>query len=65
MRAQPKDDQALKDEQITKLQQKVGELVLDVDILREACDGPPHGPDDVRRVSGRCRTSPSVGSVSR
>src|SRR5215468_7053311 len=36
LRARPKDEDALKDEQIKKLKQKVGELVLEVDILREA-----------------------------
>jgi transposase-like protein len=35
LRARPKDDEALKDEQIKKLKQKVGELVLDIDILKE------------------------------
>jgi hypothetical protein len=32
----PKDDEALKDEQVKKLKQKIDELVLDNDILREA-----------------------------
>jgi len=32
----PKDDEALKEEQLKKLKQKIGELVLDNDILREA-----------------------------
>jgi CHAD domain-containing protein len=32
----PKDEDALKDEQIKKLKQKVGELVRDLDILKEA-----------------------------
>jgi hypothetical protein len=41
LRARPKDDKALKDEQIKTLKQKVGEPVLDVDILREAAKGPP------------------------
>ena len=36
LRARPKDEEALKDEQIRKLKQKVGELVLDNDTLREA-----------------------------
>ena len=36
LRARPKDEEALKDEQIKKLKQKIGELVLDNDILREA-----------------------------
>ena len=36
LRARPKDDEALKDEQIKKLKQKIGELVIDIDILKEA-----------------------------
>jgi hypothetical protein len=35
LRARPKDDEALKDKQVRKLKQKVGELVLDIDILKE------------------------------
>jgi hypothetical protein len=41
LRARPKDEEALKDEQIKKLKQKVGELVLDMDILKEAQRGRP------------------------
>ena len=44
LRARPKDEDALKDEQIKKLKQKVGELVLDLDILREAAKGRPTDP---------------------
>jgi transposase-like protein len=36
LRTRPKDDEALKEEQVKKLKQKIGELVLDNDILREA-----------------------------
>jgi hypothetical protein len=36
LRSRPKDEEALKEEQIKKLKQKIGELVLDNDILREA-----------------------------
>lgn len=36
LRTRPKDDDAVKDEQIKKLKQKIGDLVLDNDILREA-----------------------------
>ena len=36
LRTRPKDDEALKEEQIKKLKQKIGDLVLDNDILREA-----------------------------
>ena len=44
LRARPKDEEAAKDEQIAKLQRKVGELVLDIDILKEANKGRPFGP---------------------
>jgi transposase-like protein len=36
LRSRPKDEEAVKDEQIKKLKQKIGELVVDNDILREA-----------------------------
>ena len=36
LRSRPKDEEALKDEQVKKLKQKIGDLVLDTDILREA-----------------------------
>ncbi len=36
LRARPRDEEALKDEQIKKLKQKLGEMVLDIDIMREA-----------------------------
>lgn len=35
LRTRPKDEDAVKDEQIKKLKQKIGVLVLDNDILRE------------------------------
>ena len=41
LRSRPKDDEALKDEQIKRLKQKVGELVLDIDVLKEAQKGRP------------------------
>lgn len=44
LRSRPRDDEALKDEQIRRLKQKVGELVLDVDILKEATSGRPFAP---------------------
>ena len=43
LRARPKDEEAAKDEQIAKLQRKLGELVLDIDILKEANKGRPFG----------------------
>jgi transposase-like protein len=36
LRTRPRDEEALKDEQIKKLKQKIGDLVLDNDILRKA-----------------------------
>jgi len=36
LRRRPKDAAALKDEQIKKLKQKIGELVVENDVLREA-----------------------------
>lgn len=41
LRARPQDEEALKNEQIKKLKQKVGELVLDMDILKQAQKGRP------------------------
>lgn len=36
LRSRPRDEEALKEEQIKKLKQKIGNLVLDNEILREA-----------------------------
>jgi transposase-like protein len=44
LRARPKDEDALKDEQIKMPKQKVGEFVLDLDILREATNGRSFAP---------------------
>jgi transposase-like protein len=44
LRARPKDEEALKDEQIKRLKQKIGELVLDLDILKEATKDRPFPP---------------------
>jgi len=44
LRARPKDEEAAKDERIERPPRKVGELVLDVDILQEPNKGRPFGP---------------------
>ena len=44
LRARPKDEEALKDEQIKRLKQKIGDLVLDIDILKEASKDRPFPP---------------------
>ena len=46
LRSRPRDEEAAKDEEIKKLKQKVGELVLDNDILREAAK--PYRPTEGR-----------------
>jgi len=40
-RARPKDEEGLQEEQIKKLKQKVGELVLDLGVMKEAMKGRP------------------------
>jgi transposase-like protein len=41
LRSRPLDDEALKDLEIKRLQRKVGELVMDIDILKEASKANP------------------------
>ena len=43
LRSRRRDEDAQKDEQIRRLKQKVGELVLDLDILKEATKDRPFG----------------------
>jgi transposase-like protein len=38
LRTKPRDEEALKDEEIKRLKQKVGELVMDTDILKAAIE---------------------------
>ena len=44
LRSRPKDEEALQEEQIKKLKQKIGDLVTDMDILREAAKRHPPTP---------------------
>jgi hypothetical protein len=44
IRTRPKDEEALKEEQIKKLKQKIGDLVMDIDILKEAAKRHPPMP---------------------
>ena len=41
LKARPKDDLAERDDHVKKLQRKVGELVIDIDILKEGMKGHP------------------------
>ena len=45
LRSRPKDEDALKDEQIKKLERKVGQLVMDMEILQEASKLRPFAPE--------------------
>lgn len=47
LRSRPRDEDALKDEEIKRLKQKVGELVLDLDILKTANRLRPTDPTTV------------------
>ena len=40
LRARPKEEEALREEEINRLKRKVGELTMDLDILREAAKRP-------------------------
>ena len=44
LRARPKDDEALREEMVNRLKRKVGELTMDLDILREAARLRPMTP---------------------
>lgn len=45
LHSRPKDEDALKDEQIKKLERKVGQLVMDMEILHEASKLRPFAPE--------------------
>jgi transposase-like protein len=44
LRARPKEEEALREEEINRLKRKVGELTMDLDILREAARQRPTTP---------------------
>ena len=44
MRARPKDEEALREEEVNRLKRKVGELTIDLDILRVAAKQRPTTP---------------------
>jgi transposase-like protein len=44
LRARPKDEEALREEESNRLKRKVGELTMDLDILREAAKQRPTTP---------------------
>lgn len=44
LRARPKEDEALREEEVNRLKRKVGELTIDLDIMREAAKLRPTTP---------------------
>jgi len=44
LRARPKEDEALREEEVNRLKRKVGDLTMDQDILREAAKVRPTTP---------------------
>jgi transposase-like protein len=65
LRARPKEDEALREEMVNRLKRKVGELTMDLDILREAARlrrrGRPTSDDDVaRRIDTQSVSSSEV-----
>jgi len=57
LRSRPRDEEALKDEQIKKLERKVGQLVMDMEILQEANKLRPFAPE-TSDEGGRCCLQP-------
>ena len=55
LRAQPKEDEALREEEINRLKRKVGELTMDLDILREAARQRPTTPGTTESDGGIAR----------
>ena len=43
LRSRPRDDEGQKEAEVKRLKQKVGELVMDLDIYKEAMRGHPFG----------------------
>src|SRR5215470_13988441 len=45
LRARPTEEEVLREEEVNRLKRKVGELTMDLDILREAAKGRPTTPE--------------------
>src|SRR5262245_66676145 len=58
LRSRPRDEEALKDEEIKRLKQKIGELVLDLYILKTANRPRPTGPTTADEGKGHKWTFP-------
>lgn len=63
LRSRPRNDEAHKDNQIKKLKEKVGELTLDIDIMREAVRGRPFGEKTLKELDAKLRTYHNGGSA--
>jgi transposase-like protein len=67
LRSRPRDEEALTEEQIKKLKQKIGDLVLDNDILREALKPYPldRKTSDAGERRGRVSQNGAIAKSSR
>jgi len=63
LRARPRDEVAARDEEIKRLKQKVGELVLDLDVFKVAMKHHPFGRSRLPELERRSRASLSGGLV--
>jgi len=61
LRSRPKDEEALKHQQIKKLERKVGQLVMDMEILREANKLRPFAPETSDERGKPCLRRRSAG----
>ncbi len=61
LRSKPKNEEALKDEQIKKLERKVGQLVMDMEILKEASKLHPFAPETSDECGKPCLRRPNGG----
>ena len=50
LRARPKEDEALREEELNRFKRKVGELTMDLEILRDGGQAAPYDAGDVGRV---------------
>ena len=63
LRSRPRGEEAHKDHQIKKLKEKVGEMVLDIDIMREAVRGRPFGEKTLKELDAKLRAYHNGGSA--
>ena len=63
LRSRPRNQEAVKDHQIKKLKEKLGEMVLDIDIMREAIRLRPFGEKTLKDLDQRLGAYHNGGSA--